>query len=52
MHEVRSKLKCTSKNPEEVLSKQILEKCKGTEFWRIIESDNEETEEETEFIGA
>lgn len=52
MHEVRPELKSISETPEEILSKNILEKCKGTEFWRIIESDNEETEEETEFIGA
>jgi sulfotransferase len=68
MHEVRPELKSTSTNPEEVLSEEILEKCRGTEFWRIIESNedyfdeddekseeffvDEEVEEETELIGG
>ena len=56
MHEVRSEVKSTSLNPEEVLSEDILEKCKDTEFWRVIESTEEdyddETEEETEIIGG
>jgi sulfotransferase len=51
MHEVRSELKYTSANPEEVLSEEILEKCKETDFWRINETEDE-TEEETEFIGG
>jgi sulfotransferase len=50
MHEVRPELKSTSENPNEILSEEILEKCKGTEFWRINEIE-EEIEEETEFIG-
>jgi len=55
MHEVRPELKSTSENPNEILSEEILEKCKGTEFWRINEIEDEtedETEEETEFIGG
>lgn len=34
MHEVRPELKATSPDPSEVLSKEILEKCKGMDFWR------------------
>ena len=34
MHEVRKELKSISPDPEEILPKQILEKCKGIEFWR------------------
>jgi sulfotransferase len=60
MHEVRPKVKSTAPRPEEILSENILEKCKNTEFWRVIEStedddlddDEEETVEETEIIGG
>jgi sulfotransferase len=68
MHEVRPEIKLVSENPEEVLSPEILEKCKDTEFWRIVESDDEvdldeeelgedlfedeNDEEETNIIGA
>jgi sulfotransferase len=67
MHQVRSTLKCISPTPEEILSKEILEKCKDTEFWRVLESteenfnsDNDEEicdfenqeKEETQFIGS
>lgn len=60
MHDVRSELKSISQNPEEVLSEEILEKCKNTEFWRVIseeeteENDNsfeEENEDEVQLIG-
>ena len=43
MHEVRSVVKSTSPRPEEVLSENILSKCKGAEFWRTI-VDNFEDE--------
>jgi sulfotransferase len=46
MHDVRSTLESVSKNPEDILSPEILEKCKDTEFWRIINSDFEDTNEE------
>jgi len=34
MHEVRSVLKSTSKDPLKVLSPYVLDKCKGMDFWR------------------
>lgn len=34
MHEVRSKLKSTAKDPQSVLSPYVLSKCKGMDFWR------------------
>jgi sulfotransferase len=67
MHEVRPQVKSISANPKEVLSEEILEKCKGTEFWKVlIDQDsfddddkemeeffvNEEIEEESKIIGA
>lgn len=48
MHEVRPEVKSTAPSPIEILSEEILEKCKNTEFWRIIEN----TEDETELIGG
>ena len=59
MHEVRKELKSVSKNPEDILSPEILAKCENTEFWRVI-SDDEETEQssddseetETQLIGS
>jgi sulfotransferase len=48
MHEVRPKLKSISKDPEKVLSKDIIERCKGTEFWRVLEDDYEEDNYEPE----
>lgn len=58
MHEVRPEVKSISKRPEEILSEEILEKCKSTEFWRVIEDteknydNNDESDEETELIGG
>jgi sulfotransferase len=46
MHDVRPTLESVSKNPEDILSPKILEKCKNTEFWRIVNSDFEDTNEE------
>lgn len=46
MHDVRPTLESVSKNPEDILSPEILEKCKNTEFWRIVNSDFEDTNEE------
>jgi sulfotransferase len=50
MHEVRPEVKSISANPEEILSPEILEKCKDTEFWRIIESTEDDFEEEEEEV--
>jgi sulfotransferase len=36
MHEVRPKLEANSPKPEDILSQDILEKCKNTDFWRQI----------------
>lgn len=41
MHEVRSKLEITSKNPTEVLSPEILKGCQNAEFWRILDQEEE-----------
>lgn len=42
---VRPKLESTSNNPKDILSKNILEKCKDTEFWRILDDiEDEDTE--------
>ena len=46
MHEVRPEVKSTAPTPEEILSENILEKCKNTEFWRVIESTEEEFDDE------
>jgi sulfotransferase len=34
MHEVRSSLESTAPNPKDILSQQIIEKCKGMDIWR------------------
>jgi len=47
MHEVRRTLNKVSINPQEVLSENILEKCKGSEFWRNMYM-NEESPDSTE----
>lgn len=47
MHEVRRTLNKVSINPQEVLSENILEKCKGSEFWRnmnMYEESSDSTE--------
>jgi hypothetical protein len=50
MHEVRAVVKSTAPSPEEILSEEILEKCKNTEFWRVVQDTDEveETEEVSE----
>ena len=52
MHDVRPTLESVSKNPEDILSPEILEKCKDTEFWRNVSSDFEDIDldEEEEII--
>lgn len=37
MHHIRKELKKTSPSPKEILSENILSKCKGLEFWRDLE---------------
>lgn len=34
LHDVRSKITVTSKDPRDVLPKEIIEHCEGMEFWR------------------
>ena len=34
LHDIRSKIEYQSKDPEEVVPKEILERCRGMEFWR------------------
>lgn len=38
MHEVRSVLEDTSEDPKKILPEQIIEKCKGSDFWRRLTS--------------
>lgn len=47
MHEVRDTIQKTSNNPEDILSDDILSRCENTEFWRMLndEEDNDEIEE-------
>lgn len=40
MHKVRKTLKITSEDPHKVLSQNILNKCKNTEFWRLIDNED------------
>lgn len=39
MHNVREKLNKVSADPKEILSQNVLEKCKGSEFWRDIDQE-------------
>lgn len=56
MHEVRSELKSISPNPREILSQEIMERCKNTEFWRFDESTDRgeypEQNSQDNLIGA
>jgi sulfotransferase len=64
MHYVRKELKKTSLSPKEILSDEILSRCKGLEFWRDLESidyedielninaNNQVFEDSKNFIGA
>lgn len=54
MHNVRKELKLTSKDPQEVLSQNIFERCKDTEFWRMTnnfkdDSDDSESVEKNDY---
>lgn len=48
MHDVRQSLSKISANPEEILSENILAKCRGAEFWRMANVDFDPTVESTE----
>lgn len=59
MHDVRKELTKVSINPEEILSPEILEKCKGSEFWRELEdfveeetTESEDNSDNTNMIGV
>ena len=56
MHEVRNKLGKVSKDPKDVLSENILNLCKGTEFWRdVSEFDptlQEDNDDEINFLES
>lgn len=62
MHSIRKELKKTSSSPEEILSENILSKCKGLEFWRDLEPidtenkeiniNDQDNTESRNFIGA
>jgi len=47
MHQVRSKVKSTSKKPESVLPASVIEACEGAEFWRNLTRDDNASEEFT-----
>lgn len=36
MHEIRPSLEDTSEDPKKILPEQIVEKCKGSDFWRKL----------------
>lgn len=46
MHEVRPTIEKISKNPEDVLSENILQKCENTEFWRTLDDELDEDEDD------
>lgn len=53
MHEVKPTLAKTSLKPEDVLSPNILAKCRGAEFWRMADVDFDasvESAPETKFL--
>lgn len=41
MREIRSILEDTSEDPKKILPEQIVEKCKGSDFWRKLNSINQ-----------
>lgn len=45
MHEVRDTIQKTSNNPEDILSDDILSRCENTEFWRMLDDEDDEIEE-------
>jgi len=53
MHDVRKILSKVSVDPTTILSENILAKCRGSEFWRNVNTDYEpfpETAEETKYL--
>ena len=52
MHEVRDTIQKTSNNPEDILSDDILSRCDNTEFWRMLDDEEEDDEiEETQITS-
>lgn len=47
MHDVRPTVDKQSIKPEEILSKEIIEQCRGAEFWRDLELDYDNLPEDT-----
>jgi sulfotransferase len=56
MHEVRKSLGKSSLDPKELLSENILNLCKGVEFWRDVKefdpAEHEEDENEINFLNS
>jgi sulfotransferase len=48
MHDVRENLNKISGNPKEILPETVYEACQGTEFWRNMNDEFEESSESTE----
>jgi hypothetical protein len=56
MHEVRKSLGKVSADPKQILSENILNLCKGVEFWRDVKefdpAEQEEDENEINFLNS
>ena len=56
MHKVRKSLSKVSEDPKEILSENILNLCKGVEFWRDVKefdpAEQEEDENEMNFLNT
>jgi len=51
MHEVRDTIQKTSNNPEDILSDDILSRCENTEFWRMLNDEEDDEIEETQITS-
>lgn len=47
MHDVRNSLEKVSGNPKEILPESVYEKCQGAEFWRNLDEDYAEKNEDS-----
>jgi sulfotransferase len=47
MHDVRTSLEKVSGNPKEILPESVYEKCQGAEFWRNLDEDYSEKNEDS-----
>jgi sulfotransferase len=47
MHDVRNSLEKVSGNPKEILPESVYEKCQGAEFWRNLDEDYSEKNEDS-----